>query len=118
MEEYGSTKEVEQIVVSVEITTTKPGDATHFPVKGQTCRVHYEAFLSSDGSKFDSMCAYWGINATSARQIEPAHVGVAAPFLAGLRRDTLEFLKAQYDFVADNFADLPENWQKNRELLA
>jgi len=71
-----------------------------------------------DDSKFDSMCAYWGINATSARQIEPAHVGVAAPFLAGLRRDTLEFLKAQYDFVADNFADLPENWQKNRELLA
>jgi hypothetical protein len=71
-----------------------------------------------DGSKFDSMCAYWEIYATSARQIEPAHVGVAAPFLAGLRRDTLEFLKAQYDFVADNFADLPENWQKNRELLA
>ena len=54
MDEYGSTKEVEQIVVSVGITTTKPGDATHFPVKGQTCRVHYEAFLSSDGSKFDS----------------------------------------------------------------
>ena len=34
--------------------TTKPGDATHFPKKGQTCRVHYEAFLNSDGSKFDS----------------------------------------------------------------
>jgi hypothetical protein len=30
----------------------------------------------------------------------------------------LEFLKAQYDFVADNFAELPENWRKNRELLA
>ena len=71
-----------------------------------------------DGSKFDSMCAYWGINATSARQIKPAHVGVAAPFLEGLRRDTLEFLKAQYDFVAYNFAELPENWWKKRELLA
>jgi hypothetical protein len=58
------------------------------------------------------------INATSARQIKPAHVGVAAPFPEGLRRDTLQFLKAQYDFVADNFADLPENWWKNRGLLA
>jgi hypothetical protein len=47
-----------------------------------------------------------------------AHVGLAAPFPEGLRRDTLEFLKAQYDFVADNFAELPENWRKNRELLA
>ena len=71
-----------------------------------------------DGPKFDSMCVYWGINATSARQIKPAHVGVAAPFPEVLRRDTLQFLKAQYDFVADNFADLPENWRKNRELLA
>jgi hypothetical protein len=71
-----------------------------------------------DGPKFESMCTYRGINATSARQIKPAHVGVAAPFLEGLRRDTLQFLKAQYDFVADNFADLPENWRKNRELLA
>ena len=71
-----------------------------------------------DDPKFDRMCAYWGINATSARQIKPAHVGVAAPFPEGLRRDTLEFLKAQYDFVADNFANLPGNWRKNRELLA
>ena len=71
-----------------------------------------------DGPKFDSMCAYWGVKATSARQIKPAHVGLAAPFPEGLRRDTLEFLKAQYDFVADNFAELPENWRKNRELLA
>ena len=54
MDEYGSKKEEEELTVTVEITTTKPGDATHFPIKGQTCRVHYEAFLSSDGSKFDS----------------------------------------------------------------
>ena len=44
----------DDVVIMVEIKTTKPGDATHFPKKGQTCRVHYEAFLSSDGSKFDS----------------------------------------------------------------
>ena len=54
MDQYEAKKEKEQVTVTVEITTTKPGDATHFPVKGQTCRVHYEAFLSSDGSKFDS----------------------------------------------------------------
>ncbi len=33
--------------------TTKPGDATHFPKKGDTCRVHYVGYLSS-GQKFDS----------------------------------------------------------------
>ena len=66
----------------------------------------------------DAMCACWGIKATSAPQIKPAHVGLAAPFPEGLRRDTLEFLRAQYDFVADNFAELPANWRKNRELLA
>lgn len=71
-----------------------------------------------DGPKFDAMCSYWGIEAISPSQIKRAHVGLAAPFPEGLRRDTLEFLKAQYDFVADNFAELPENWRKNRELLA
>ena len=71
-----------------------------------------------NGPKFDAMCSYWGIKAISPSQSKRAHVGLAAPFPEGLRRDTLEFLKAQYDFVADNFAELPENWRKNRELLA
>ena len=71
-----------------------------------------------NGPKFDAMCAHWGIKATSARQIKPAHVGLAAPFPEVLRRDSLKFLKTQYDFVADNFAELPANWRKNRELLA
>ena len=71
-----------------------------------------------DGPEFDAMCAYWGIKATSARQIKPAHVGLAAPFPEALRRHSLKFLKTQYDFVADNFAELPANWRKNRELLA
>ena len=56
--------------------------------------------------------------ATSVRQIKPAHVGLAAPFPEGQRRDTLEFLRAQYDFIADNFAKLPKNLLKNRELQA
>ena len=71
-----------------------------------------------NGPKFDAMCAHWGIKATSARQIKPAHVGLAAPFPEALLRDSLKFLKTQYDFVADNFAELPANWRKNRELLA
>jgi len=33
--------------------TTKPGDATHFPKKGDTCRVHYVGTLE-DGTLFDS----------------------------------------------------------------
>jgi len=71
-----------------------------------------------DGPEFDAMCAYWGIKGTSAQHIKPAHVGLAAPFPEALRRDSLKFLKTQYDFVADNFVELPANWQKNRELLA
>ena len=71
-----------------------------------------------DGPEFDAMCAYWGVKGTSAQHIKPAHVGLAAPFPEALRRDSLKFLKTQYDFVADNFVELPANWQKNRELLA
>jgi len=37
----------------VLIRTLKAGDATNFPTKGDTCRVHYEGFLES-GQKFDS----------------------------------------------------------------
>mmetsp|Transcript_9861 Transcript_9861/g.19668 ORF Transcript_9861/g.19668 Transcript_9861/m.19668 type:complete len:185 (+) Transcript_9861:238-792(+) len=37
----------------VLMLTTKPGDATHFPKKGDTCRVHYEGTLD-DGTIFDS----------------------------------------------------------------
>ena len=33
--------------------TIHPGDATHFPKKGDTCRVHYVGYLP-DGTKFDS----------------------------------------------------------------
>ncbi len=37
----------------VLMLTTRPGDATHFPKKGDTCRVHYVGYLSN-GQKFDS----------------------------------------------------------------
>ena len=50
----GEKMSLEEVTALVEMKTTKPGDATHFPKTGQTCRVHYEAFLNSDGSKFDS----------------------------------------------------------------
>mmetsp|Transcript_14786 Transcript_14786/g.30309 ORF Transcript_14786/g.30309 Transcript_14786/m.30309 type:complete len:114 (-) Transcript_14786:244-585(-) len=35
------------------VRTLEPGDGVNFPKKGDTCRVHYEAFLES-GKKFDS----------------------------------------------------------------
>jgi FKBP-type peptidyl-prolyl cis-trans isomerase len=37
----------------VLMLTTKPGDATNFPKKGDTCRVHYVGTLE-DGTLFDS----------------------------------------------------------------
>ena len=37
----------------VLMLTTTPGDATHFPKKGDTCRVHYVGTLE-DGTLFDS----------------------------------------------------------------
>ena len=40
--------------VQVIVKTTKAGDATHKPKKGQTVRIHYDAYLKSDGTLFDS----------------------------------------------------------------
>jgi FKBP-type peptidyl-prolyl cis-trans isomerase len=35
------------------LKTLKPGDATHYPAKGQTCRIRYTGRLE-DGTQFDS----------------------------------------------------------------
>ena len=40
--------------VSVTVKTLRAGDATHKPVKGQTVRIHCDAWLKSSGDKFDS----------------------------------------------------------------
>ena len=39
--------------VGVRLFTIKPGDATHFPNKGDSCRIHYTGSLE-DGTVFDS----------------------------------------------------------------
>ncbi len=39
------------------------------------------------------MCAYWGIKATSAQHIKPAHVGLAAPFPEGSTSGHFEILE-------------------------
>ena len=40
--------------VQVVVKTLKAGDATHKPKKGQTVRVHYDAYLMSSGELFVS----------------------------------------------------------------
>lgn len=40
--------------VDVVVKTVRPGDATHFPAKGMTTRIHYEAKLLETGEVFDS----------------------------------------------------------------
>ncbi len=44
----------EEEPIQVIVKTTKAGDATNKPKKGQTVRIHYDAYLKSDGTKFDS----------------------------------------------------------------
>jgi hypothetical protein len=41
--------------VQVVVKTLKAGDATHKPKKGQTVRVHYDAYLQSSGEMFVSI---------------------------------------------------------------
>ena len=50
----GNTNQPEEPPIQVIVKTTKAGDATHKPKKGQTVRIHYDAYLKSDGTKFDS----------------------------------------------------------------
>ena len=50
----GNTNQQEEPPIQVIVKTTKAGDATHKPKKGQTVRIHYDAYLKSDGTKFDS----------------------------------------------------------------
>ena len=41
--------------VQVVVKTLKAGDATHKPKKGQTVRIHYDAYLQSSGEMFVSL---------------------------------------------------------------
>eukprot|EP00586_Coscinodiscus_wailesii_P012095 CAMPEP_0172499362 /NCGR_PEP_ID=MMETSP1066-20121228/126295_1 /TAXON_ID=671091 /ORGANISM="Coscinodiscus wailesii, Strain CCMP2513" /LENGTH=151 /DNA_ID=CAMNT_0013273069 /DNA_START=24 /DNA_END=479 /DNA_ORIENTATION=+ len=43
----------DKVGAGILLRTLKAGDATNFPQRGDTCRVHYEGFLE-DGTKFDS----------------------------------------------------------------
>lgn len=50
---YSGTKRTPEFEERIPIITIKPGDAIHFPKKGDSCLIHYTGFLEN-GAIFDS----------------------------------------------------------------
>ena len=60
---------------------------------------------------FDRLLAFLGLAPASADLAKRVHEGRALAMPAALRAGALCFLRPQYDFVADQFGDLPQAWQ-------
>jgi hypothetical protein len=60
---------------------------------------------------FDRLLAFLGLAPMQSDVTKRVHEGRALPLPAALRAGALRFLRPQYDFVAERFADLPQAWQ-------
>ena len=60
---------------------------------------------------FDRLLAFLGLGPMQADLVKRVHEGRALAIPAALRAGALRFLRPQYDFVADQFGDLPQAWQ-------
>lgn len=62
-------------------------------------------------SGFNRLLAFLGLAPASADFEKRVHEGRSVPMPAALRAGALRFLRPQYDFVAQRFADVPQAWQ-------
>ena len=60
---------------------------------------------------FGRLLAFLGLSPLAADVTKRVHEGRSLPMPAALRSAALQFLRPQYDFVAERFADLPQAWQ-------
>lgn len=60
---------------------------------------------------FDRLLAFLGLGPMQADLTRRVHEGRALAMPAALRAGALRFLRPQYDFIADRFADVPQAWQ-------
>ncbi len=60
---------------------------------------------------FDRLLSFLGLAPASADMTKRVHEGRSLPMPAALRTAALRFLRPQYDFIAQNFAVLPQAWR-------
>lgn len=60
---------------------------------------------------FDRLLAFLGLAPAAADMTRRVHEGRDLPMPAALRAAALRFLRPQYEFVAERFADLPQAWR-------
>ena len=59
------------------------------------------------------MCRFLGITDFGVNQDRKVHEGNRAQLHEGLAAEAVQYLKDQYNWVADNVAPLPQQWQDN-----
>ena len=67
-----------------------------------------------EGGALEALCDFLGIAPLPADRLAPAHRGIAARMRPDQRARAADFLRPQYDFVADRIGRLPPAWIANR----
>lgn len=86
------------------------------PVFRDKLHLAYAEELSTQHGQKD-ICDFLGIAHKAPDHTDRTHAGAGVPFPEEFRVQTVEYLKDQYDFIANHFGPVPENWAKNRALV-
>lgn len=105
-----------------ETHITERGDyvgtiAKYHAVFGERFKVVFAENLSNADTQRD-ICASLGVPFHAPENSGRTHEGMAIPFPEKHRRKTVEFLRDQYDFIANTYGPVPQNWTQNRELIS